>query len=301
MSSDIQPPNAPAIVDLFAGVGGLSLGACRAGFSLRLAVERDRHASAAHKKNFPNARHSDADIASLSGSDILKLAGLQPGELEGLIGGPPCQGFSFMGHKNVEDSRNRLFHKFFDLVREAKPRFFLAENVPGIRHARYAHLRDAALALVRDEYTVLDPFDVIASDYGAATIRPRVIFFGYRKSEWPQGFTRSDFNPPERTEKVTVGDALRGLPVTIKETWLTDEVGWRVVRNWPQGEFGKRIKDCRPDGIGDSESIRMLAEEQRVSGCVATIHTPKVVKRFLAMRAGEVDKISRATKLDPKG
>ena len=106
---------------------------------------------------------------------------------------------------------------------------------------------------------------------------------------------------PAPAEKITVGDALRGLPTTIKKTWLTDEVGWRVVRSWPSGEFGNKIKDSRPGGVGDDESVRMLTEEQRVSGCVATIHTPKVIKRYLAMCAGELDKISRATKLDPKG
>jgi DNA (cytosine-5)-methyltransferase 1 len=87
----------PTIIDLYAGVGGLSLGAIRAGFDLALAVEWDKHAIKAHEINFPNHKHLNTDISKLSGKKLLEEAGLAEGELDGLIGGPPCQGFSVIG------------------------------------------------------------------------------------------------------------------------------------------------------------------------------------------------------------
>ncbi len=113
MIARIMNRKSPRIIDLFAGVGGTSLGAIRAGFSLCLAVELDHNAFDAHTLNFPSIKHLQADISTLNGKDLLKLAGLQQGDLDGIIGGPPCQGFSIMGHRNPDDPRNHLFVKFF--------------------------------------------------------------------------------------------------------------------------------------------------------------------------------------------
>jgi DNA (cytosine-5)-methyltransferase 1 len=133
----------PTVIDLFAGVGGLSLGAARAGFTVALAVERDKHALAAHTKNFPKVNHSAADIRRLTGEKLLQAAGLEAGELDGLIGGPPCQGFSIIGHRRVADSRNNLFRKFFSLVAECRQKFFVAENVLGILDGQYDRRKTA--------------------------------------------------------------------------------------------------------------------------------------------------------------
>ena len=162
----------PKVIDLFAGVGGLSLGAARAGFTVALAVERDKHALAAHTKNFPKSNHLDADIRRLTGEKLLQAAGLKAGKLDGLIGGPPCQGFSIIGHRRAADSRNNLFQKFFSLVAECRPKFFVAENVLGILDEQYDRIRREAFALV-DDYVVLKPMKFKASDFGAATSRER--------------------------------------------------------------------------------------------------------------------------------
>jgi DNA (cytosine-5)-methyltransferase 1 len=82
----------PQIVDLFAGVGGFSLGATRAGFQLALAVELDKHAMAAHRLNFPKSRHLMEDISALSSTKLMQSAELATGELDGLVGGPPLPG-----------------------------------------------------------------------------------------------------------------------------------------------------------------------------------------------------------------
>ena len=129
------------VIDLFAGAGGLSLGAARAGFNISAAVEIEQHAIDSHKANFPNTIHIQQDIMELCGEKLLELAGLQQNQLVGVIGGPPCQGFSSIGQGDVEDTRNRLFVKFFELISELRPAFFVAENVPGIMNQKYDDIR----------------------------------------------------------------------------------------------------------------------------------------------------------------
>lgn len=127
----------PAVIDLFAGAGGLSLGAARAGFDVCAAVEIDPHAITSHRTNFPNTVHIQRNIMSLTGANIIAEANIRQQDLIGIIGGPPCQGFSSIGQGDVDDIRNRLFVKFFELVEDLHPLFFVAENVPGIMNCKY--------------------------------------------------------------------------------------------------------------------------------------------------------------------
>ena len=265
-----------------------------------LAIDNDSRALAAHSVNFPNIYHSDADISGLTGNDLLRLANLQPSELAGLIGGPPCQGFSRIGLRETADPRNHLFLKFFSLVKQTRPKFYVAENVPGILDSDYADLRSAALSEVRD-YVNLAPFKVCASKFGAPTDRTRVLFVGYLRQAFVDHLTITDFDPPSGTSEVCVREALKGLPTKIKDGWLSDDLGWRRVRNGNQGEFWLRVYGEIPDGVGDPESLRRLREEKRVSGCFATDHTRKTRQRFAKLEFGEVDAVSRARRLDPKG
>ena len=126
----------PNVIDLYAGAGGLSLGAARAGFNLAAAVEFDPHAIHSHTINFPHTIHIQRDISSLNGEELLSLANIKQSELTGIIGGPPCQGFSCIGQGDINDTRNLLFTKFFQLVEELQPPFFVAENVPGIMNSK---------------------------------------------------------------------------------------------------------------------------------------------------------------------
>jgi DNA (cytosine-5)-methyltransferase 1 len=288
------------VIDVFAGVGGLSLGACRAGFELRLAIDNDPKTFAAHAANFPSVRHSAEDILKLTGDRLLELAKTQRAQLVGLIGGPPCQGFSRIGRREKADPRNNLFCKFFDLVHDVRPAFFLAENVPGIMDDVYDELRAEALADLTD-YVCLDPFEVRASDFGAPTNRTRVLFIGYCPESFDVELTAKDFADAGAASPILVREALSGLPTRIKDTWLTDEFGWRKVRKRINGAFWQRVVGCIPDGVGDPESLRQLGEENRVSGCIATDHTSKTRKRFAQLAVGEVDSVSRARRLDPSG
>lgn len=287
------------VIDLFAGVGGLSLGVCRAGFELRLAVENDPDAWSAHSINFPNSLHSRADILSISGSQLLKLAQLRDTQSFGLVGGPPCQGFSYIGRRREGDERNQLFLHFFDLVRETRPIFYIAENVPGILDCSHDALRAAALDRL-DGYAQLQPFLVRAADYGVPTTRTRVLFFGYLPDAFSSGFTVESFQPKADVTKTLVRDAFAGLP-KIHDAWLTDEQAWRKIRDIPRSPFATALSGRIPDGVGDPETIRRLVDEKRVSGCIATNHTHKTRQRFFGLPAGAIDPVSRGRRLTLDG
>ena len=292
--------NDPKVIDVFAGVGGLSLGAARAGFTVALAVEIDKHALAAHKKNFPKTKHLDADIAKLTGVDLLHHAEIKTGELDGLIGGPPCQGFSVIGHRRIADARNNLFRKFFALVAESRPKFFLAENVLGILDEQYADIRKEALESVSHDYVLLDPMRFKASDFGAATRRERAFFIGYR-ADSVAPISKSDFDSVKVKRIVTVASALHGLPTYILSKWLTEEQGWRNVSPMPKSVFSENIVNGIPQDIGDPEAIRRYREEHMVSGCLGTRHSAEVAKRYARLKPGAQDKTSKAVRLKADG
>jgi DNA (cytosine-5)-methyltransferase 1 len=293
----------PTIIDLFAGVGGYSLGAVRAGFDLSLAVEWDKHALQAHKLNFPGFNHLDADISKLDGKKLLAAAGLHRGQLDGLIGGPPCQGFSTMGARDKLDPRNALFVHFFRLVHECSPRFFVVENVLGILDAPYKAIRQRALKLVQEEYHVLPPLKLKASDYGAPTTRERVFFVGYRKN-LPIRLSEKDFEVGKAPSKLTVSRALKGLPTRIHPKWLTEQQSWRQLdgsRHTASHYYWSRILGDIPEGVGHKESLRRYSKDRVVSGCFGTRHTAAVKARLKRLKPGRRDATSKAVRLAPDG
>lgn len=290
----------PDVIDLYAGAGGLSLGAARAGFSVVAAVENDRHALSTHCKNFTHTIHLNADVASLSGDGLLETAGLRPGALDGMIGGPPCQGFSHIGQKQEGDNRNEQFVQFFRLVSEAQPKFFLAENVPGILDPRFDNLRQQAVALVADGYDILKPIKVTASEYGAPTLRTRIFFIGY-KSRYFNPLNEGMFGPPNDAEEVCVREALRGLPREIDPDWQAEKQGWQRVRHTWTGYYAKRLSGHIPENVGDPKALERLEVRGKVSGCLGTRHTAEVAARYEALSPGESDTVSKAVKLIPDG
>lgn len=283
-----------AVIDLFSGVGGLSLGAARAGFSLALAVEKDSHIIEAHKKNFHGCKHLQGNLMEFSGNKLLEEAGISKKELAGVIGGPPCQGFSYIGRRCAKDSRNLLFIRFFELVAEMNPCFFMAENVPGIMEDSHEHIRKSAYALVPN-FNILSPIRVKASDYGAPTKRERYFFIGVRK-DLNVLLEEGDFMPSLSIQKIDVKTALKGLPTTIKDTWKTEELGWRCVRTQSNSYFWDRIQGNIPQGMGEKEALEKY-ENGRVSGCLGTKHGKETSGRYAKLGAGAQDKISKSTRL----
>jgi DNA (cytosine-5)-methyltransferase 1 len=288
------------VVDLYAGIGGLGLGIARAGFTLALSVDNDAILSEVHRLNFPNGSQLLADVASLTSSQILTAAHLKQGELVGLVGGSPCQGFSRIGRRNQDDRRNELFGQFFRLVSELRPAFYVAENVQGILDSQNSSIVSKALDRVRKDFVVLDPLELNAADFGTPTQRKRIFFIGYLPDKC-DSLCKTDFDNSKLEGKTTVGIALSGLPHKIKQQWSRDENGWQTLRSRVNGFFGEKLFGDIPEGVGDPETISRLSERDLVSSCIFTQHTAEVVKRFADVLPGATDEVSRMPRLKKSG
>lgn len=290
----------PTVIDLYAGVGGMSLGTARAGFDVRAAVELDPIAVGTHAVNFPGSRHLNWDIAETSGAKLLEAAGLTDGKLDGLVGGPPCQGFSDIGKRAADDPRNSLFGDFFRLVGEIRPRFFVAENVPGILAERNSDIVRAALERLPSNYVLLEAKELAANQLGAATSRARVFFVGYDPDEMGS-LQELELFKASNNSPVTVGVALAGLP-SVRSDWQSEEQGWRRVTP-PQlnDSFHKRLIDAVPPGVGSTTALKRLRDSGEVSGNLGTKHTDDVIRRFRKVVPGATDAVSRAPRLAEDG
>ena len=287
------------VIDLYSGAGGLSLGASRAGFSVVGAVELDDSALDAHRQNFPHTAHVAADVATLRGDTLATALNLvTPSAITGVIGGPPCQGFSIIGKSRFDDPRNSLFDEFFRLVAELRPRFFLAENVPGILHGKNAAVLERALSRVARAYVVLSPIVLDARDFGAPTTRRRAFFLGYLRSV-PLSLTEKRFAPDPTLSKTYVRDALRGLPARIRGAGKTR--GWRTVPEHGTGYFASRLTGHVPKDVGDPSALDALRTRRRVSGFLGTVHSSDVRRRYARIAQGARDPVSKSHRLDPDG
>ncbi|MEH7870318.1 DNA cytosine methyltransferase [Rhizobium laguerreae] len=179
--------HAPLCVDLFAGAGGFSLGAIKAGYEVRAAVEHYRHAAATYRRQIKNESGRpiavfEKDVLQLNPHDVMDEAGLIEGQCDLLLGGPPCQGFSShrLGDSGVDDPRNALLLRYFAFVSAIRPKFFLVENVPGMLQPKHAAYLQRFLAAARGhDYVVLPPIVINAQDYGVPQNRKRVFILGY--------------------------------------------------------------------------------------------------------------------------
>jgi len=291
--------NLPKVIDLYSGVGGLSLGVVKAGFDLVGAVEYEKRICDSHAKNFPSTNHLCQDINNLTGKSLIKSLSLNKDELGGLVGGPPCQGFSTIGKRNISDNRNQLFLKFFSLVHQIRPIFYLAENVPGILNSQYENIRQSAKKLVEKNYHFLDPIKISANDFGAATSRTRVFFIGIRKD-----FSNGNEISSAISSKIHIGtkvkDAMFNLPIDISDDWLDFSASWRTTNVDESNNYIRSINSLI-DGIGDPSSINRFLKKNQVSGCFGTKHSKDVIDRYQNLKPGQQDSVSKSTKLNPEG
>jgi DNA (cytosine-5)-methyltransferase 1 len=285
------------IIDLFAGAGGFSLGAERAGMQVVSSVEIDPFANETHSRNFPKTRHLGIDVSTLTGQDLLAHSGLEEGELDGLIGGPPCQGFSTIGRRDPTDRRNSLFGHFMRLVAETKPRFFVAENVPGILQDRNEDILKSALDLLPRNYVLLPATKVRASDLGAPTTRTRVFFVGFDPNRCKE-ISADIFLPKPNTPKTTVKDALFGLPEDIDPSWQSESDSWQSVAQLEASFFNTRAQSKVPQRVGDQFALDAFFDVGYTSGCFGTKHSEDLVARYKKLNPREQDPISKSTRLD---
>ena len=157
----------PIAIDLFCGVGGMSLGFEQAGFDIVEAFDLEPWNVACHEKNFPHSTATARDLSKVTGAELLKLCGTKAKALDVVFGGPPCQGFSVAGNRDSTDERNLLLFEFARLIRELQPKYFVLENVRGLM-AKYSEpILNSFLHRIRlAGYSVVMPIKVLnAADF----------------------------------------------------------------------------------------------------------------------------------------
>ena len=194
-------------VDLFCGAGGLSLGLENAGIEVLCGVDNWSSATETYSANFRHPALS-ADVSDLRASDILEFSGSVGRQVDLVVGGPPCQGFSIQRIGSDRDRRNNLVLEFARLVLEFRPRMFVMENVPGLLGKRGRPLFEAfRVKLSAAGYRVRSQL-LNACEYGVPQSRRRVIVYG-----WPEGEREFVFPAPTHrsTDHLTVWDAICDL------------------------------------------------------------------------------------------
>lgn len=175
----------PIAVDLFAGAGGMSLGFEQGGFDVLAAVEIDPIHCATHEFNFIDCTILCSNITELSGDDIRTRSEIGKRHVDCVFGGPPCQGFSMIGHRALDDDRNQLVFHFIRIVLELKPSYFVMENVSGLTVGEHKQFLVEIIAEFRKNgYDVEENYRVLnAANYGVPQSRKRLFLLGCKKGE----------------------------------------------------------------------------------------------------------------------
>ncbi len=199
------------VISLFSGCGGLDLGFERAGFNVPVANEFDPTIYETFKINHPNTHLIEGDVRQVTREDI---APFLSGEVDGIIGGPPCQSWSEAGSlRGIEDARGQLFYDYIRILKEFRPKFFLAENVSGMLANRHNEAVQNIIKMFEEAGYDVSLTLVNAKDYGVAEERKRVFYIGFRKDLnidfiFPKGSTEDD------DKKLTLRDIIWDLQDT---------------------------------------------------------------------------------------
>lgn len=274
-SSEISVPStAPTCVDLFAGAGGFSLGALKAGFEIRAAVEYNKHAASTYRKQIRNpggrkVAFFENNILELDPYELMEEGGLLGGQCDLLLGGPPCQGFSThrLGDSGVDDPRNKLLLRYFEFVRAIRPKMFILENVPGMLQPKHANYLQAFLRTAREHgYKVIDPILVNAQNYGVPQNRKRVFILGYNPKsidfdvEWPPRPTHID---PAKLDGTVGLLPWRTAADAFKDTAIGDV---NDVHMNHTSALVETFRSTPPNGGSRHQSNRVLACHQKHRG-----------------------------------
>lgn len=199
------------LISLFCGCGGLDLGFEKAGFNIPVANEFDKTIYPTFKANHPRTHLIEGDVRKVQKEDISEYIN---GEVDGIIGGPPCQSWSEAGAlRGIYDERGKLFYDYIRILRDFQPKFFLAENVSGMLANRHSEAVQNILSLFEETGYDVTMTLVNAKDYGVAQERKRVFYIGFRKDlniqfEFPKGSTEDD------SKKLTLRDIIWDLKDT---------------------------------------------------------------------------------------
>jgi len=298
----------PIAIELFAGAGGLSLGFEQAGFDVRAAVEIDPVHCAVHKFNFPHTTVLATSVDGLTGMQIRKEAGLGDAVIDCVSGGAPCQGFSMIGKRVLDDPRNRLAMEFLRIVRELDATSFVFENVKGLtvgKHIRF--LNELVEAFREAGYECRMPWKVLnAAHFGTPQARERLILMGVKAGcsmpQYPAPLTNIS-GRPQAFEGLPYGpnceDALGDLPDAESFDTLKKSDSVKTTRLGTPSSYAAELRGL----ANESWHFGYVREwdEASLTSSARTTHTEISRSRFAATAPGSVEPISRFFKLSHDG
>lgn len=277
------------VIDLFAGCGGMSLGFEMAGFQIPLAIEKDEWAANTYKHNHPNTKVLTADITTLVDLDSL---GLDKDTIDGIVGGPPCQGFSLSGNRDKNDPRNSLFMEFVRFVKHFHPKFFVMENVPGILSMKTksnVFVNDIILEEFHNCGYEVNVYKFNAAEFGVPQNRLRVMYIGVQKNIAHnkgivdiKGFLFGE-------DQVTIEDAICDLP-PIKAKQGEEYYAYPVCEKLtPYQKWARENSDGVYNHIAMNHSDRLVERFSHIGfgQCVGDVE-----KEFQARTRGKPKEVS---------
>jgi DNA (cytosine-5)-methyltransferase 1 len=302
----------PIGVDLFAGAGGLSLGFEQAGFDVLAAVEIDPVHCAVHEYNFPHCATICKSVTEITGKEIRSKSKIGKNPIDVVFGGPPCQGFSLIGKRILDDPRNTLVSHFIRLIDELKPKYFVMENVKGMAIGNHKQfILEAIDKFDSCGYKVLQPYQVLnAAYYGVPQNRERLFLIGVQKDlplpEYPKPISKPagsvkkiDKKYEKLPDSPTVLDALKDLPNADNYSKLNQQDCVKV----KEEDFktpSAYVQDLHRVAE-DNYSYPRNYDPHLLTSSLRTQHTLESIQRFEDTKCGNTEPISRFLKLDPNG
>ncbi|MEB3341756.1 DNA cytosine methyltransferase [Okeania sp.] len=289
----------PIGIDLFAGAGGMTLGFEQAGFDIPISVELDPIHCAIHKFNFPFWSILCRNIVELTGSEIRERLNNPNREIDVIFGGPPCQGFSLMGKRALDDPRNALMSHFLRIVLELKPKYFVMENVKGLTAGKHKFFLEEVIdQFSKNGYQIQEPYQVLnAANYGVPQHRERLFLLGCKN-----GLTLPNY-PEIKTDKklenyITVWDAIGDLPEVENYPELLDRDWVKAGNDYLEpSQYAKKLRGI--DYFNNDYSYKREYDQTILTSSLRTKHTEKSIARFNATEPGKIESVSRFYRLNP--
>lgn len=297
----------PIAVDLFAGAGGMTLGFEQAGFDVLAAVEFDPIHASVHEYNFPFWTTICQSVTNVTEKDIRDKSVIRDRDIDVVFGGPPCQGFSLMGKRNLDDDRNSLVLHFIRLVLGLNPKFFVMENVRGMTIGKHQKvLQNIIKTFQAQGYQVKENYQVLnAANYGVPQNRRRLFLIGCRQDlklpDYPPALTQPGFKSATTSHlsrTPNVHEAIADIPEVNNYPELK-------YRDWVQADHGipslyaSQLRNLVP--VADDFSYPREYNAKLLTCSRRTKHTPQTIARFASTNPGKSDRISHFHRLDFDG
>lgn len=276
------------VIDLFAGVGGLSYGFAHDDeFEIIAANEILEPMAKAYSSNHPSVMMYNKDIKDFSLDDLTRDLGVKKGDIDIVVGGPPCQAYSTVGKRLIDDPRGKLFQEYYRILKELRPKLFVFENVKGLLSMQGGDLIKTIIALFESIGYHMQMRLLNAADYGAPQIRERVILVGTLDSKpfiypKPTHYDPELGKPKDSSLKpyVTLGEAISDLP-SIKTGESATEYSCE-----PQNEYQKLMRANAPAEIHEHEVPKNNAKLVAIMEALPDGGSPKDIAEELRPNSG---------------